>query len=84
VLRSSRTWIVSTTNHPTRTEEVDHLARGAEGGLSYLTREDLPSYLGVWTDPNGNDWHLYSDYPESHHKRFGWSHVDQALSDGAR
>jgi hypothetical protein len=70
----ARTWIVSTAVHgEARTEETDHLARSAEGGLSYLTHDDLPPYLGVWTDPEaGNTWHLYSDYPREHHERFGW------------
>ncbi|MGX6605623.1 hypothetical protein ACWKSP_26345 [Micromonosporaceae bacterium Da 78-11] len=71
--RPARTWIVSTTEHPTRTEEVDHLARSADGGLSYATGDDIPTYLGVWTSPDSNTWHLYSDYPPSQHEKFGWA-----------
>jgi hypothetical protein len=71
---TARTWIVSATDKPVRTDEVDHLARSAEGGLSYRTGEELPPYLGVWADPqNGHPWHLYSDYPATHHERFGWA-----------
>jgi hypothetical protein len=71
--RPARTWIVSAVTHSERTEEVDHLARSAEEGLSYLTGEEMPPYLGVWADPNGNRWHLFSDYPADHHERFGWA-----------
>lgn len=71
--RPARTWLVLAVVHPTRNEEVDHLARGAEWGLSYETEEGLPPYLGVWTDPDhGRPWHVYSDYPPSHHEGFGW------------
>ena len=80
-MRPARTWIVSTINHPVRTEEVDHLARSAEWGTSYLTHEDLPAYLGVWTCPNGNAWHLYSDYPEGLHERFGWRRAEAVTTD---
>lgn len=75
--RPARTWIVSIAKHPIRTDEVDHLARSAQGGLSYRTGEDLPPYLGVWIDPQGGHaWHLYSDYPPSQHQRFGWTQRD--------
>jgi hypothetical protein len=59
---------------PTRTEEVDELAATGDGGLSVHTlKAGLPPYLGVWTDPeHGNNWHLYSDYPDDQHERFGW------------
>lgn len=71
-----RTWLVLTDVVGTsRTEEVDHLARSAEGGLSYLTGEALPVYLGVWLAPNGGTYHLYSDYPASQHERFGYVKV---------
>jgi ribosomal protein L24 len=57
---------------PPPTAETDELARSAEGGLSYLTGEALPTYLGLWLAPNGGTYHLYSDYPPEHHERFGW------------
>lgn len=69
----ARTWIVLAEDaSAVRTVDTDHLARAAEGGLSYLTGEELPRHLGVWLAPNGGHYHLYSDYPESHHERFGW------------
>lgn len=69
-----RTWAVPASLAGTaRTDETDHLARSAEGGLSYRTGEDLPEYLGVWLAPNGGTYHLYSDYPPDQHERFGWS-----------
>lgn len=72
----TRTWIVLADDaSAVRTEETDHLARSAEGGLSYLTGEGMPRYLGVWFAPNGGLYHLYSDYPENHHERFGWYHA---------
>lgn len=76
---TERTWaVLLDVAGAVRTEETDHLARSVTGGLSYLTGEALPAYLGVWLAPNGGTYHLYSDYPESHHERFGWVRVTLA------
>lgn len=70
---TGRTWIVLADSASTiRTEETDESARAAGWGISYETGEVLPAYLGVWLAPNGGLYHLYSDYPEEHHQRFGW------------
>lgn len=59
-----------------RTERTDHLARSAEGGLSYRTGEELPDYHGIWLAPNGGLYHLYSDYPPETSERFGWQRIN--------
>lgn len=75
-MRGARTWCVWTgLAGSVRTEETDHLARSAEGGLSYLTGENLPQYHGLWLAPNGGTYHLYSDYPPEAQERFGWKRV---------
>lgn len=56
-----------------RTPEVDDSAHASGWGIAYETGESLPAYLGVWLAPNGGLYHLYSDYPEDHHRRFGWA-----------
>lgn len=72
-MRWGRTWVAfAASADAARTEETDHLARAAEGGLSYRTGDDLPEYHGVWLAPNGGFYHVYSDYPMSTHERFGW------------
>lgn len=69
----SRTWaVLAESASAARTEETDHLARACEGGLSYLTGAALPTYHGVWLAPNGDYYHLYSDYEPELHERFGW------------
>lgn len=73
-MKRGRTWIVlAHSASAVRTEETDHLARSAEGGLSYRTGEELPEYHGVWLAPNGGLYHLYSDYPPETRERFGWT-----------
>ena len=68
-----RTWLVLADSASTsRTEETDHLARSVESGLSYITGEALPEYLGVWLAPNGGHYHMYTDYSAQTHERFGW------------
>ena len=65
----SRTYIVPAWIHRNRDSWVDEGADAAGGGLD----DELPTYLGVWADPeSGRPWHLFSDYPEPHHERFGW------------
>jgi hypothetical protein len=70
----ARTWLVSAVHHPVRTDAVDEMAAAGDGGLSvYVHKAGLPTYLGVWIDlEHGNAWHLYSDYPDDQHERFGW------------
>jgi hypothetical protein len=56
----SRTYIVPAWGHPTRDAWVDEGADAAGGGLDDV----LPSYLGVWVDPeHDRSWHVFSDYP---------------------
>lgn len=72
---TERTWcVLAETGQDVRTGETDEAAASADGGISvYALKIDLPKYLGVWLAPNGGHYHLYSDYPASHHERFGWS-----------
>ncbi len=67
-----RTYVVPAWVHQDRDDWVDLGAEGVNGG------PDLPPYLGVWRDGqkgSGRDWHLFSDYPEAHHVRFGWKKI---------
>lgn len=76
---TARTWIVLADGaSAVRAAETDESAHAAGWGIAYETGEDLPAYLGVWLAPNGGLYHLYSDYPEAHHVRFGW--VRQGLA----
>lgn len=64
-----RTYIVPAWVHQDRDDWVDDGAHAAGWGMDDV----LPHYLGVWVDPErGKSWHLFSDYPEAHHVRFGW------------
>jgi hypothetical protein len=66
----ARTYIVPAWVHQSRDDWVNEGADAAGGGLD----ESLPPYLGVWIDPSeGRPWHVFSDYPESVHSRFGWT-----------
>lgn len=61
----ARTTIVPAWIHQGRDDWVDLGAEDVTGAT--------PPYLGVWIDPQeGRCWHLFSDYPEAHHVRFGW------------
>lgn len=65
----ARTYVVPAWIHQSRDEWVDQGADAAGGGLD----DELPPYLGVWTDLEcGRPYHLFSDYPVAHHERFGW------------
>lgn len=61
-----RTFVVPAWIHRDRDDWVDLGAEDVNG--------ETPSYLGVWIDPGaGRPWHLFSDYPEAHHVRLGWT-----------
>lgn len=69
----ARTWIVlAESSKDERSTETDESAHAAGWGIARETGETLPEYLGIWLAPNGGYYHIYSDYPASHHERFGW------------
>lgn len=73
-MKWGRTYLVPAwvSGHQDRDDWVDLGAEGVNGG------PDLPRYLGVWRDGqegSRRDWHLFSDYSEAHHVRFGWTRI---------
>lgn len=75
----ARTWLVlALDGQDERTTETDESAHAAGWGIAYETGEGLPEYLGVWLAPNGGHYHVYSDYPASHHERFGFVQSSKA------